>query len=125
MPLLCPCVLACECNGGVIRPTTPWSHQSCPAPLPLPLPLAPQVSLPEVRQLSDLLDKAADWLARVQAASGGRQPAPPLKEMRLLLHAGACVRMHMCVCVCLCVYVCVRAHVCLCDTISLCRMSRL
>ncbi|GLI58863.1 hypothetical protein VaNZ11_000628 [Volvox africanus] len=45
------------------------------------------VYLPELRQVRELLDRATDWLQKVAAArSAGQQT--PLKEMRLLLHAG-------------------------------------
>ncbi|GIL70383.1 hypothetical protein Vretifemale_1143, partial [Volvox reticuliferus] len=45
------------------------------------------VYLPELRQVRELLDRAADWLQKVaDARSAGQQT--PLKEMRLLLHTG-------------------------------------
>lgn len=47
-----------------------------------------QVNLPEVRQVRELVDRAEEWLARLEAARNA-EPPPSLKELRQLLHAGA------------------------------------
>lgn len=47
-----------------------------------------QAFIPEARQVRELLERAQEWLAKVEAARA-TQPPPPLKDMRLLLHSGA------------------------------------
>ncbi|GFR43614.1 hypothetical protein Agub_g4713, partial [Astrephomene gubernaculifera] len=46
-----------------------------------------RVYLPELRQVRELLGRASQWLRRAAEARAA-QPQPPLREMRLLLHAG-------------------------------------